>query len=72
MLGEEQLFVDGAEGIKMVELMNAMELSGWNDGEKIILPVDEERYLKELNAHRAVSRFKEAKDDVVMDVKGTF
>ena len=72
LLGEEQLFVDGAEGIKMVELMNAMELSGWNDGEKIILPVDEERYLKELNAHRAVSRFKEAKDDVVMDVKGTF
>ena len=72
LLGKEQLFVDGAEGIKMVELMNAMELSGWNDGEKIILPVDEERYLKELNAHRAVSRFKEAKDDVVMDVKGTF
>ena len=72
LLGKEELFVDGAEGIKMVELMNAMELSGWNDGEKIVLPVNEERYLKELNAHRAVSRFKESKDDVVMDVKGTF
>ena len=72
VLGKEALFVDGKEGIKMVELMNAMELSGWNDGEKIVLPVDEERYLKELNEHRAVSRFKEAKDDVVLDVKGSF
>ena len=72
ILGKENLFVDGAEGIKMVELMNSMELSGWNDGEKILLPVDEDRYLKELNAHRAVSRFKESKDDVVLDVKGSF
>lgn len=72
LLGTEELFVPGTEGIKMVELMNAMELSGWNDGEKIILPVDEERYLKELNAHRAVSRFKISNDDVVLDVKGSF
>ncbi len=58
MLGLEPFYVDGKEGVRGVELMNAMELSGWNGGEEIKLPIDEERYLKELNAHRAVSRYK--------------
>lgn len=72
ILGTEPLFVDGREGIAGVELMNAIELSGWNNGETITLPVDEERYLRELNAHRAVSRLKVVDDSAVTDTSGTF
>jgi len=72
ILGTEPLFVDGREGIAGVELMNAIELSGWNNGETITLPVDEDRYLRELNAHRAVSRLKVVDDSAVTDTSGTF
>ena len=70
--GEEPLFVDGKEGINGVELMNAMELSGWNNGEPISLPVDEERYLRELDRHVANSRKKTVNDAAVADTAGTF
>ena len=50
-----------------MELMNAIEFSGWNGGKKIVLPVDEDEYLKELNEHRAHSRLKEADDNCVID-----
>ena len=72
ILGLEPQAVDGREGIRGVELMNAMELSGWNGGEEIALPVDEERYLAELNAHRAVSRLKTGGSKPVVDTTGTF
>lgn len=67
LLGMEEFFVDGTEGINGVELMNAMELSGWKGGEKILLPVDEEEYLEELTARRKTSRAKSINDDVVLD-----
>lgn len=70
--GEEPLFVDGKEGINGVELMNAMELSGWNNGEPISLPVDEDRYLRELEQHVANSRKKTVTDAAVADTAGTF
>jgi hypothetical protein len=67
------MFVEGVEGIRGVELMNAMELSGWMGGEEITLPVDEERYLAELNSHRANSRRKtETRESVAEDMSGTF
>ena len=72
ILGKEELFVDGREGINGVELMNAIELSGWNGGETVTLPVDEERYLRELNAHRATSRLKVVDDSQVTDTTGTY
>lgn len=72
ILGTEPLFVEGVEGINGVELMNAIELSGWNNGEAITLPIDEDRYLKELNAHRAVSRLKVVDDNAVTDTTGTY
>lgn len=72
LLGLEEQFVQGEEGINGVELMNAIELSGWNNGEEITLPVDEERYLRELDAHRAVSRVKTGGDDVVASMDDTF
>ena len=70
--GEEPLFVDGTEGIIGVEMMNAMELSGWNNGETISLPVDEDRYYKELQAHVANSVKKTCDDGAVADTAGTF
>ena len=72
ILGTEPLFVEGVEGINGVELMNAIELSGWNNGEAVTLPIDEDRYLKELNAHRAVSRLKVVDDNAVTDTTGTY
>jgi len=64
--------VDGTEGIRGVELMNAIELSGWRGGEAVAIPVNEEEYLGELNAHRAVSRLKVGNDNAVADTAGTF
>ena len=72
LLGMEPFFVEGKEGIHGVELMNAIELSGWNNGEEIRIPVDEDRYLRELNEHRAVSRLKVCDDSAVTDTTGTF
>ena len=67
LLGLEEFFVDGTEGIHGVELMNAIELSGWKGGEKILLPVDEEEYLKELNLRCETSRLKVADDNRIVD-----
>ena len=72
LLGLEPFFVDGVEGINGVELMNAMELSGWKGGEKVSIPVDENEYLKLLNEHIAVSRYKEVDDNAVANTAGTF
>ena len=72
LLGKEEFFVDGVEGIRGVELMNAIELSGWRGGVRVELPVNEEEYLTELNKHRAISRFKESSADTVADTAGTF
>ena len=65
ILGNEPLFVRGEDGIKGVELMNAIELSGWRDGEKISLPIDGDDYLSELNKRAAISRYKAANDNAV-------
>jgi predicted dehydrogenase len=72
ILGIEPLFVDGCEGIAGVELMNAIELSGWNGGAEVTLPVDEDAYLKVLNEKRATSVQKVGNDNVIRDTSGTF
>lgn len=72
ILGLEPLFVDGKEGIRGVELMNAIELSGWKNGAEVTLPVDEDEYLEYLNKYRAESRFDETAEDRVEDTSGTF
>ena len=72
LLGLEEQFVDGKEGINNVELMNAIELSGFRNGESVSLPVNEEEYLLELNKRRSSSKFKESNDDVVMDTSNSF
>ncbi|MBO4940130.1 MAG: Gfo/Idh/MocA family oxidoreductase [Clostridia bacterium] len=72
LLGLEEQFVQGVDGFNGVELMNAIELSGWNGGEEIVLPVNEERYLNELNEHRKNSKLKGVEDGAVAKMDGTF
>ncbi len=72
LLGKEDFFVDGTEGIHGVELMNAIELSGWLNGEVITLPIDADKYLSELNKRRAVSKQKTLSADIVMDTSNSF
>jgi len=72
ILGTEEMFVLGTEGINGVELMNAIELSGWNGGKEVILPVNEDEYLEQLNKRRATSRLKTGGDDKIADTASTF
>ena len=72
LLGLEEQFVEGVEGINGVELMNAIELSGWNNGEEILLPVNEERYIAELNKHRENTKTKTVREAVNADMSNTF
>jgi len=72
ILGREPLFIDGTEGINGVMLMNAMELSGWNGGQTVTLPVDEERYLRELRAHCEASTVRKTESGTVASTAGTF
>ena len=64
--------MDGREGINGVELMNAIELSGWRGGERVTLPVDGKEYKAELDARRKTSRLKTGMEDVVADTAGTY
>ena len=72
ILGKEKLFVAGTEGIKGVELMNAIQYSGWHGGMRVSLPVDEDAYLAKLNEFRAKSRLKENVVEKVADSSGSF
>ena len=72
LLGLEEFFVDGVEGINGVELMNAIELSGWKGGARVTLPVNEDEYLEELNKRRATSRLKECDDSFVQNTGGSY
>lgn len=72
LLGLEDLFVDGTEGINGVELMNAIELSGFLGGEPVSLPIDGKKYLKILNEKRANSRRKEVVNEKAQNTEGTY
>jgi predicted dehydrogenase len=64
------LLADGQEGIRGVELANAMMLSTWTD-DWVDIPVDEERFYAELQKRVAQSEVKEG-GGKVMNVDGTF
>jgi len=51
------LVAPGEEGLRSVEMINAMYLSAWTD-EWVELPVDEDRFLSELEKRIATSRFR--------------
>ncbi len=65
------LIADGREGIKGVQLSNAMQLSSWLD-KTVTLPVDEDLFLAELNKKRASSTVKKEVTEVTFDTKGTY
>ena len=71
LLGKEELFVKGQEGLLGVELMDAMLLSQWL-GKAVELPIDDELYLNELNKRRATSRKKENVVETVADLSDTY
>ena len=71
ILGQEELFVRGEEGIRGVQLMNAIEFSGWNGGVKVSLPVNEEEYLALLKEKCAGSKNKQV-EETVTDTTGTY
>ena len=72
ILGLEELFVEGIEGIHGVELMNAIEYSGWHNGEEVILPINGDKYFAELNEKKKTSTLRESEDDKVTDTAGTY
>ena len=72
ILGIEELFIEGVEGINGVELMNAIELSGWKNGAMITLPINEDEYLEILNEKRKNSRLKVCDDSIVADTSNSF
>ena len=51
-------------------LSNAMYLSSWT-GETVELPIDEDRFLEELNKRRKASAGK-AVEEKTLDISGTF
>ncbi len=71
ILGKEDLFVDGKEGINGVILMNAMLLSAWK-GTAIALPFDDDEYLKLLNERIAASGKKKNVVEAVLDTDNTY
>ncbi|MBQ3078572.1 MAG: TIM barrel protein [Clostridia bacterium] len=70
ILGRGELVANGAEGINGLTISNAMHLSSWLD-KTIELPLDEDKFLEELNKRRAASRLKEG-DGVTLDTDGTY
>lgn len=64
ILGIEELYVDGREGIHCVELINAMLLSTFKD-KTVTLPIDDDEYYAELSKRVASSRLKEGTDKLI-------
>ncbi|CAM3523643.1 Gfo/Idh/MocA family oxidoreductase [Paenibacillus lupini] len=70
VLDGEPLIAGGEEGIRSLQLSNAMHLSSWL-GETIELPVPEELYLEQLNKRIAASKRKET-NPVSFSLAGSF
>ena len=70
ILGRGELIADGAEGVNGLTISNAMHLSSWLD-KTIELPLDEDRFLEELDKRRATSRRKEDVS-ITLDTEGTY
>ena len=71
ILGNEKLFVDGTDGLRGVELMNAIEYSGWHGGAETHVPVNEDEYIAELNKKCVGSRSKNVSEKLA-DTTGTY
>jgi predicted dehydrogenase len=71
ILGQEELFVDGKEGINGVMLMDAMQLSGWT-GQAVELPINDELYLELLNEKINNSKVKKNVVEKVLDTSNSY
>ena len=70
LISGEPLVAPGEEGINGLMISNAMHLSSWT-GETVTLPIDEDRFLEELNKRRATSKLKDV-EGVALDTSGTY
>lgn len=70
ILRGDALVAPGVEGINGLTLSNAMHLSSWLD-ETVTLPLDEEKFLAELNKRVAASRRKEGAS-VTLSTEGSY
>ncbi len=71
ILGIEELYIPGTEGIKGLTISNAIHLSGWL-GKTIELPLDENMFLDELNKKIASSKKKEVVEKVAASMEGSY
>jgi predicted dehydrogenase len=71
ILRGESLVADGKEGIKGLELSNAMHLSSWL-GRPVELPVDEALFLEKLNEKRNNSVKKQNVSEVTFNTEGSY
>jgi predicted dehydrogenase len=72
ILKGEQLIAPAAEGLRSVELCNAMLLSTWRD-KKVTLPISSRSYAKQLKQRAQNSRFeKVVKQVAVVDMNDSF
>ncbi len=69
--GKAKLLVDGSEGLKSLELANAIILSAWID-KTVSIPVDDKLYRKELQKRIDSSTLKKKVDHQVLDLKDSF
>ena len=71
ILRGEPLVADGTEGIRGLELANAMHLSSWTD-QTVTLPIDEALFLEKLNEHRKVSKVKTEVTEATFDTSDSY
>jgi hypothetical protein len=65
------LLAPGVEGIRSLELSNAMYLSAWLD-QRVDLPIDASLFRRMLEERIRTSTFQKAGGDKTMEVRGTF
>ena len=71
VLRGEPLVADGTEGIRGLELSNAMHLSSWTD-QTVTLPIDEALFLEKLNEHRKASKVKTEVTEATFDTSDSY
>lgn len=60
ILFKTPLVAPGAEGIRGLTISNAIHLSAWT-GEKVVLPIDEDKFIEELEKRKAEEKIKSKK-----------
>ncbi len=72
ILGIEPLFIDGTEGLKSVEIIDAMSMSGWLGGKLVKLPIDDDEYLRMLNEKIANSKISKNVEEKIISLDDSY